>query len=71
MRTIINDRAHIEESNLKPPFVSPHLDFPEQGCTCKIESRGRKNGAFGKSCLCPLPKRGGFDENGENDEFEF
>ena len=28
-------------------------------------------GAFGKPCLCPLLKRGDFDENGENDEFAF
>ena len=27
-----------------------------------------KDGAFGKPCLCPLPKGGGVDENGENDE---
>ena len=26
---------------------------------------------FGKPCFCPLPKRGRFDENGENDEFAF
>ena len=26
---------------------------------------------FGKPCFCPLPKRGRFDESGENDEFAF
>ena len=34
-------------------------------------SRGGTNRVFGKPCLCPLPKRGRFDENGENDEFAF
>ena len=29
------------------------------------------NRVFGKPCFCPLPKRGRFDENGENDEFAF
>ena len=33
--------------------------------------RGRTSRVFGKPCLCPLPKRGHFDENGENDEFAF
>ena len=33
--------------------------------------RGRTNRVFGKPCFCPLPKRGRFDENGENDEFAF
>ena len=33
--------------------------------------RGDTNRVFGKPCLCPVPKRGRFDENGENDEFEF
>ena len=33
--------------------------------------RGRTNRVFGKPCFCPLPKRGHFDENGENDEFAF
>ena len=27
--------------------------------------------AFCQLCLCPLPKGGSFDENGENDEREF
>ena len=36
-----------------------------------LESRGRTNRVFGKPCFCPLPKRGRFDENGENDEFAF
>ena len=31
----------------------------------------KRNGAFGKPCLCPLPTKGAFDENGENDEFTF
>ena len=34
-------------------------------------NRGRTNRVFGKPCFCPLPKRGRFDENGENDEFAF
>ena len=31
---------------------------------------GKNNRAFGKTCLCPLPKslRRRFDENGANDE---
>ena len=33
--------------------------------------RGGTNRVFGKPCFCPLPKRGRFDENGENDEFAF
>ena len=31
--------------------------------------RGGSNRIFGKLCFYPLPKRGRFDENGENDEF--
>ena len=31
--------------------------------------RGATNRVFGKPCFGPLPKRGRFDENGENDEF--
>ena len=31
--------------------------------------RGGTNRVFGKPCFCPLPKRGRFDENSENDEF--
>ena len=34
-------------------------------------SWGGTNSVFGKPCFCPLPKRGRFDENGENDEFAF
>ena len=34
-------------------------------------SRGGTNCVFGKPCFCPLPTRGRFDENGENDEFAF
>ena len=30
-----------------------------------------KTGASGKPCLCPPPKRGGFDENGDKKESEF
>ena len=33
--------------------------------------RGGTNRVFGKPCFCPLPKRGHFDENGENDECAF
>ena len=32
---------------------------------------GGTNRVFGKPCFCPLPERGRFDENGENDEFAF
>ena len=32
-------------------------------------SREEKNGVLAKRGLCPLPKTGGFDENGENDEW--
>ena len=28
---------------------------------------GGTNRVFGRSCSCPLPKKGRFDENGEND----
>ena len=31
--TIVDDCARIAESGLKPPFESPHLDFPEKGCS--------------------------------------
>ena len=34
-------------------------------------TRGRKSGAFGTPCFCPLPKQGVFDETAENDEFAF
>ena len=33
--------------------------------------RGPKNCALGEPCLCPLPKMGGFDENGESDDSAF
>ena len=36
-----------------------------------IATQGRKSGAFGEPCLCPLPKRRGFEENGESDKFAF
>ena len=36
-------------------------DFDWGGASC----------VFGKPCLCSLPKRGHFDENGENDKFAF
>ena len=29
MCTIVDDYAQIAESGLKPPFESPHLDFPD------------------------------------------
>ena len=31
MCTIVDDCAQIAESDLKPPFESPHLDFPHFG----------------------------------------
>ena len=40
------------------PWVAPLLNERHKQC-------------FGKPCLCPLPKRGRFDESGENDEFAF
>ena len=51
-----------------------HLSFstPQMGLSAArpgdAKSRGGTNCVFGKPCLCPLPKRGRFDENGENDE---
>ena len=36
-----------------------------------VQYRGGTNRVFGTPCFCPLPKRGRFDENGENDEFAF
>ena len=36
-----------------------------------LKGGGSTNRVFGKPCFCPLPKRGHFDENGENDEFAF
>ena len=30
--------------------------------------QGYENCVFGKRCFCPLPKHGGFDENGRNDD---
>ena len=48
----------------------------QQGCNwltkiamVDIDCRGGTNRGFGKPCVCPLPKRGRFDENGENDKF--
>ena len=32
-------------------------------------AREEKNGVLAKGGLCPLPKTGGFDENGDNDEW--
>ena len=43
----------------------PRLVFLE------LQIRGGTNRVFGNPCLCPLPKRGRFDEDEENDEFEF
>ena len=34
-----------------------------------VSRREEKNGVLAKRGLCPLPKTGGFDENGENDEW--
>ena len=34
-----------------------------------MKFREEKNGVLAKRGLCPLPKTGGFDENGENDEW--
>ena len=36
-----------------------------------VNFRGDTNRVFGKRCFGPLPKRGRFDENGENDEVAF
>ena len=44
-------------------FKSTYKEHPQ--------NRGGTNRVFGKPCFCPLPKRGRFDENGENDEFAF
>ena len=35
--TIVDDCAQIAESGLKPPFESPHLDFPEKSAINPIE----------------------------------
>ena len=37
----------------------------------KVVFQGGTNRVFGKPCFCPLPKRGRFDENGDNGEFAF
>ena len=37
----------------------------------RLKFRGGANRVFGKPCSCPPPKKGRFDENGENDEFAF
>ena len=47
------------------------LKKKKQGIPRSGENRGGTNRVFGKPCFCPLPKRGRFDENGENDEFAF
>ena len=46
-----------------------HGDIDREACY-SLSWGGTKRG-FGKLCFCPLPKRGRFDENGENDEFAF
>ena len=43
-------------------FVNVNVTVITRGCT---------NHVLGKPCFCPLPKRGRFDENSENDEFAF
>ena len=47
-----------------PSLETPRFSFSQL-------ARGRTNRVFGKPCFCTLPKRGRFDENGENDEFAF
>ena len=66
-----------------PQIFPEPLPKNNKNLTCKVrpgtsvktakmpKSRGGTNGVFGKPCFCPLPKRGRFDENGENDEFAF
>ena len=43
----------------------------ERGGNSAEVVQGGTNRVFGKPCFCPLPKRGRFDENGENYEFAF
>ena len=38
---------------------------------CSPEGLIASESGWHKPCFCPLPKRGRFDENGENDEFAF
>ena len=50
---------------------SGHSRLLHEKSISENQNRGRTNRVFGKPCFCPLPKRGHFDENGENDEFAF
>ena len=34
MCTVAGDRARVAESGLKPPFESPHEDFPNKTTEC-------------------------------------
>ena len=40
--TIVDDCAQIAESGLKPPFESPHLDFPDF-CCCNLNVKNFKS----------------------------
>ena len=52
----------------KPLFcLLRHFSFQSRKHLC----RGDANGVFVKRGFCTLPKTGGFDENGENDECAF
>ena len=58
-------------STAKDVTVDPGALAVDAVVPAGVGDRGPKNGVFGKPRLCPLPKRGGLDENGENDEFAF
>ena len=65
-------RERISKTN--PKFFRPRSLFrglPRGISLAKHLFRGGTNRFFGKPCFCPLPKRGRFDENDENDGFAF
>ena len=64
------DREIVYVPNDYVPFPAPNILFANMGGGGG-QNRGGTNRVFGKPCFCPLPKRGHFDENGENDEFAF
>ena len=51
--TIVDDCVQIAESGLKPPFESPHLDFPEFSAFSNLKVFREEGGGGGCTCWGP------------------
>ena len=69
--SLANTDFHAQKTQHVQLFENPFLENPpiRDSQFSGPNPRGGTNRVFGKPCFCPLPKRGRFDENGENDEF--